>query len=141
MRQLFMLAITLALHTACTAAPTSVLFAGNCSAFGRINPVMSDNTAHARDLTAAYLAAIGATAGTCNLLRGLPANACTNGLIDLWFDDGTHASAYGSYLSALTLCGTPTGLNPIALGAAEKAARDLSISSKDAVLLQRIAAK
>ena len=46
-----MLAITLALHTACTAAPTSVLFAGNCSAFGRINPVMSDNTAHARDLS------------------------------------------------------------------------------------------
>ncbi len=67
-------------------------------------------------------------------------DARTDGLIDLWFDDGTHASAHGSYLSALTLYGTLTGLNPVALGAAEKAARDLGINSKEAVLLQRIAA-
>lgn len=32
--------------------------------------------------------------------------APTDGLIDLWFDDGTHASKYGSYLSALTLFGS-----------------------------------
>jgi hypothetical protein len=31
--------------------------------------------------------------------------ASSDGLIDLWFDDGTHASVYGSYLSALTLFG------------------------------------
>ena len=68
------------------------------------------------------------------------ADAGTDGLIDLWFDDGTHASAHGSYLSALTLYGTLTGLNPAALGGAEIAARDLGISSADAVALQRVAA-
>lgn len=66
--------------------------------------------------------------------------ASTDGLIDLWFDDGTHASTQGSYLSALTLYGTLTGLNPVALGADEIAARDLGISRSDALLLQRIAA-
>ena len=29
--------------------------------------------------------------------------AAGDGLVDLWFDDGTHASTHGSYLSALTL--------------------------------------
>jgi hypothetical protein len=67
-------------------------------------------------------------------------DALTDGLIDLWFDDGTHASKYGSYLSALTLYGTLTGLNPYLLGANEIAARDLGISATDAVALQRIAA-
>ena len=68
------------------------------------------------------------------------ADAVTDGLIDLWFDDGTHASKYGSYLSALTLFGTTTGINPFSLGAGEIAARDLGISGADAVALQRIAA-
>ena len=68
------------------------------------------------------------------------ADAATDGLIDLWFDDGTHASKYGSYLSALTLFGTTTGVNPFSLGAGEIAARDLGISAADAVALQRIAA-
>jgi hypothetical protein len=68
------------------------------------------------------------------------ADALTDGLIDLWFDDGTHASKYGSYLSALTLFGTLTGLNPVTLGANEIAARDLGISANDAVALQRVAA-
>ncbi len=67
-------------------------------------------------------------------------NALTDGLIDLWFDDGTHASKWGSYLSALTLYGTLTGLNPALLGGNEIAARDLGISSGDALALQRIAA-
>lgn len=67
-------------------------------------------------------------------------DALTDGLIDLWFDDGTHASKYGSYLSALTLFGTLTGLNPSLLGPNEIAARDLGISRADAVALQRIAA-
>lgn len=44
-------------------------------------------------------------------------NAATDGLVDLWFDDGTHASARGSYPSALTLFGTVTGANPFSLGA------------------------
>lgn len=53
----------------------------------------------------------------------------------------THASKYGSYLSALTLFGTLTGLNPALLGAAEIAAADLGISAADALHLQRIASE
>lgn len=67
------------------------------------------------------------------------ANAFSDGLIDLWFDDGTHASKYGSYLSALTLYGQLTGLDPALLGAGEKAAFDLGISATDAAALQRVA--
>jgi hypothetical protein len=67
-------------------------------------------------------------------------DALTDGLIDLWFDDGTHASKYGSYLSALTLFGTVTGLDPQSLGFDEIAARDLGISSRDARTLQHVAA-
>lgn len=66
-------------------------------------------------------------------------DALTDGLLDLWFDDGTHASKYGSYLSALTLFGTLTGLNPAQFGATEIAAFDLGISGDDAQLLQRVA--
>ena len=65
--------------------------------------------------------------------------AATDGLIDLWYDDGTHASVYGSYLSALTLYGTLTGLDPALFGAGELAAQELGISAADAVALQRIA--
>jgi hypothetical protein len=67
------------------------------------------------------------------------ADAATDGLMDLWWDDNLHASKWGSYLSALTLYGTITGLDPSKLGANEIAARDLGISSADAVALQRIA--
>ncbi|KQP17635.1 PEP-CTERM sorting domain-containing protein [Pseudorhodoferax sp. Leaf267] len=66
-------------------------------------------------------------------------DAVTDGLVDLWWDDGTHASKFGSYLSALTLFGTLTGLDPASLGAAEIAARDLGIAVPEAVLLQRVA--
>ncbi|MCZ4316416.1 PEP-CTERM sorting domain-containing protein [Comamonadaceae bacterium G21597-S1] len=67
------------------------------------------------------------------------ADALTDGLIDLWFDDGTHASKYGSYLSALTLFGTLTGLDPASLGAGEIAAQELGISVAQALALQRVA--
>jgi len=67
------------------------------------------------------------------------ADATTDGLIDLWFDDGTHASKYGSYLSALTLFGSLTGRDPASLGAKEIAAQDLGISVVDALSLQRVA--
>jgi MYXO-CTERM domain-containing protein len=66
--------------------------------------------------------------------------AASDGLVDLWFDDGTHASRWGSYLSALTLFGTVTGLDPQTLGSKEVAAHDLGISSVDALALQRVAA-
>ena len=68
-------------------------------------------------------------------------DAFSDGRLDLWFDDGTHASVYGSYLSALTLYGTLTGLDPALLGAGEQAAFDLGISSADAVALQRVASQ
>ena len=61
--------------------------------------------------------------------------------MNLWWFDRTHASVYGSYLSALVSFGTISGRNPTAFGANEKAARDLGISQNDAVLLQNIAAE
>jgi PEP-CTERM motif len=67
--------------------------------------------------------------------------AATDGLVDLWFDDGTHASKYGSYLSALTLFGTLTGIDPLSLGAGEIAAADLGIAAAEALLLQRVASE
>ena len=66
-------------------------------------------------------------------------DALTDGLIDLWFDDGTHASKYGSYLSSLVMFGTLTGLDPAQFGADEIAASDLGISARHALILQRIA--
>jgi hypothetical protein len=67
-------------------------------------------------------------------------DALTDGLIDLWFDDGTHASKWGSYLSALTIYGTVTGRDPRWFGRGEQAAADLGIDPRDAILLQRVAA-
>ncbi len=59
--------------------------------------------------------------------------------INLWWIDRTHASKYGSYLSALVLFQTITGRNPLSLGAGEQAAADLGIASDVAVRLQQIA--
>ncbi|MBL8379379.1 MAG: PEP-CTERM sorting domain-containing protein [Burkholderiales bacterium] len=67
-------------------------------------------------------------------------DALTDGLIDLWFNDGTHPSKWGSYLSALTLFGSITGLDPQSLGYYEQAARDLGIDPGDAYRLQQVAA-
>jgi VCBS repeat-containing protein len=67
-------------------------------------------------------------------------DAGTDGKVDLWWDDNLHASKYGSYLSALTLFGTLTGLDPRSLGAAEHAAADLGITQAEAAALQRVAA-
>jgi hypothetical protein len=69
------------------------------------------------------------------------ADAATDGLIDLWFDDGTHASKHGSYLAALTLFGVLTGIDPWSFGANEQAASDLGISPRDALKLQQVASE
>ena len=61
--------------------------------------------------------------------------------IDLWWLDRTHPSRYGSYLSALVLFGTLTGIDPWSLGASEQAAADLGISRADAVKLQQVASE
>ena len=47
--------------------------------------------------------------------------------MNLWWVDSTHASKYGSYLSALTLFGTLTGLNPAMFGADEFAAHSCQV--------------
>jgi hypothetical protein len=86
----------------------------------------------------AFLLAVTSGIATRNMYS---ASASTDGLIDLWFDDGTHASKWGSYLSALTIFGSVTGKDPLGLGAAELAASDLGISSADAVALQTIASR
>ena len=62
-------------------------------------------------------------------------------VIDLWWLDRTHPSRYGAYLSALTLFGTLTGIDPCSLGASERAAADLGIAPADAVKLQRVASE
>ncbi len=61
--------------------------------------------------------------------------------LDLWWDDGLHASKYGSYLDALVQFGTITGLDPLSLGANESAALSLGIAPTDAVFLERLAAE
>ncbi|MBV8035574.1 PEP-CTERM sorting domain-containing protein [Roseateles sp.] len=64
-----------------------------------------------------------------------------SGLPNLWWLDRTHASKYGSYLSALTLFGSITGRDPLMLGAAEQAAADLGIEATMALALQRVASQ
>ncbi len=61
--------------------------------------------------------------------------------LDLWWKDRLHASKYGSYLSALMLFGSITGLDPLSLGSAEQAAADLGIGADTALALQQIASQ
>lgn len=84
----------------------------------------------------AFMRAVASGIATGNMYAP---DAASDGLIDLWWDDGTHASKWGSYLSALTLFGSITGIDPKSLGAQEVAAFDLGISTRDAAALQRVA--
>jgi len=68
--------------------------------------------------------------------RANPDEPAARGL-NLWADDAYHASAYGSYLEALTLVGALTGCDP-RLGD-EPVARELQIAPDDATALQRVA--
>ena len=65
----------------------------------------------------------------------------TAGALNLWWLDRTHASKYGSYLSALTLFGSITGQDPLRLGLGEQAAIDLGIDTTTARALQRVASQ
>ena len=60
--------------------------------------------------------------------------------LNLWWIDYLHASRHGSYLSALVIFGTVTGISPASFGASERAAADLGINPGDAVRLQQVAA-
>jgi hypothetical protein len=59
--------------------------------------------------------------------------------MNLWWKDSTHASKYGSYLSALVTFGRVTGLNPTRFDGLDRAASDLGISRTDAQTLQGVA--
>ena len=62
--------------------------------------------------------------------------------LDLWWhEDQFHSSAYGSYLSALVLFGTVSGIDPASFGANERAAAALGIAPVDAERLQRVASE
>jgi hypothetical protein len=62
--------------------------------------------------------------------------------VDLWWhEDQFHPSKYGSYLSALVIFGTLSGIDPQSFGAAEKAALDVGIEPQHALDLQRVAAE
>ncbi len=89
----------------------------------------------------AFMRAVSSGVATPNMYAP---TAASDGLLDLWWDDGTHASKFGSYLSALVLWGTLTGLDPARVdllggGAGNWAARDLGISAQYAAQLQRVA--
>jgi hypothetical protein len=63
-------------------------------------------------------------------------------LLDLWwFEDQFHPSGHGAYLSALTMFGALTGIDPASFGANEKAASDLGISPLQALQLQGVASR
>jgi hypothetical protein len=60
--------------------------------------------------------------------------------LDLWWEeDQFHSSVHGSYLSALVMFGTLTGVDPASFGANERAAADLGITPHAALALQRVA--
>ncbi len=60
------------------------------------------------------------------------------GKVTLWADDRYHASAWGSYLVALTVFGKITGLDPRNVGVDEPAS-GLGISPAQAIALQKVA--
>jgi hypothetical protein len=68
-----------------------------------------------------------------------PYDGITAGQRNLWATDNYHASLYGSYLEALTVFGSVTGLDPLVLGANEQAARDLGIAPTDVLRMQQLA--
>jgi hypothetical protein len=72
---------------------------------------------------------------------GVYAEPVPGELPDLWWIDYLHASRHGSYLSALVLFGSVTGIDPWSLGANEQAAADLGIAPDVAVKLQRVASE
>lgn len=68
-----------------------------------------------------------------------PYDGVAYGQMSLWTYDQYHGSIYGYYLEALIVFGRITGVDPMTLGRAERAADDLGISDAQAVALQKIA--
>jgi hypothetical protein len=68
-----------------------------------------------------------------------PYDGITAGQINLWTGDEYHASALGSYLSALTQFATITGYDPRLLGGNESVATHFGFNPAVAAQLQTIA--
>lgn len=68
-----------------------------------------------------------------------PYNGIDAGKFNLWGRDSYHGSMYGYYLEALTVFGNITGLDPRSLGGQEYVARDLGITSAQAIAMQQVA--
>ncbi|SEL82142.1 PEP-CTERM protein-sorting domain-containing protein [Roseateles sp. YR242] len=68
-----------------------------------------------------------------------PYNGIDPGKVKLWASDNYHASAYGSYLEALTIFGQITGLDPRSLGVNETAAAQLGITTAQVAFMQQLA--
>jgi hypothetical protein len=68
-----------------------------------------------------------------------PYDGITPGRVNLWSDDRYHASAYGSYLTALVVFGRITGLDPRLLGPHECSAAELGFAPQQAGALQQVA--
>lgn len=61
--------------------------------------------------------------------------------MNLWWLDYLHASKEGSYLDALVLFGTITGIDPASFGENDRAHTDLGIAPADAIKLQHVASE
>ncbi len=72
---------------------------------------------------------------------GNPFDGIAYGKVDLWTYDQYHASSAGYYLSALTIFGAVTGIDPRTLGPREEAAAHLGLDPLITQQLQRIAAE
>jgi hypothetical protein len=59
--------------------------------------------------------------------------------LNLWTYDHYHASAAGSYLEALVVFGTVTGVDPLSFGSGECAGFELGFSAQQTVALQQVA--
>lgn len=68
-----------------------------------------------------------------------PYDGVDSGKIDLWAADHYHASAYGSYLTALVVFGSLTGRDPRSLGDGECSGLALGLSRQQMADLQRVA--
>ncbi len=68
-----------------------------------------------------------------------PYDGVSAGQVSLWASDHYHGSVYGSYLQALTVFGRVTGIDPLTLGAGERAAAELGISKARVTRMQAIA--
>ena len=77
-----------------------------------------------------------------------PYDGITPGMVDLWrsgippeSSNNYHASRFGSYLEALVVFGSVTGVDPLRLGPHENAAAALDITPAQAHALQEVASK